>query len=1034
MHPIKIATRWYCHPNDDNLSLGTPGCSSGLKCGGFGMQYLWFCNRAAMQTVRKHVSGIVLLAACCGSAWADGFAGYTRRVWQVSDGLPEQTVQAFGQTPDGYLWIGTTGGLVRFDGAHFTVFDRQNTPAMHENSVFCLTDSRDGSLWIGTEGGGLLRYSGGEFRSWSTHDGLSNDFVRTVLEDSSGTIWAGTDNGLLRLEGDRFVRVDGRSGIPQLAVHALYQDRAGGIWVGGSKLLRIKGDAATEYKLSGEASQNRVKSIVQTQDGAMWVGTVSGLNRMLPGHNSFERVAGVVGTVRVLRQTPDGALWIGTIGQGAFVSKGGKLDPIGAPNLLPSNTVLNFFEDNEQNFWIGTQAGMLRLTKAQASIIPLPKANDSDFGTIYQDRDGSFWIGSTLLFRMVNGVITQESLPGIAGVHVRNVYRDRSGALWVGTDGDGIYRIAQGHTMHLTVADGLSNNFVRAMAQDRDGSMWVAADEGLNHILWQDGRPHVRSFLMHHGLAYFSTRALLEDRNGDLWIGTERGVSHMHNGAFLNDAATAALADMKVWAIHEDTDGSLWFGTRNNGLFRYRDGKLAQFSAADGLPGSAIYQVLEDGAGHLWLSGPNGISLLNRRELDAQAESLPRHLALTFYSTADLAANIEIYGGTQSSGCITAAGDVWFPSNLGPIHILPLQRSPLPPPHLLIQSVLADGIPTAGSGEVVLRPGNGRLEIGFTPIRLGSQEGLRFRYMLEPFEKNWSEPTTSRMADYTNLPAGRYRFRVQTFEVSNPNAANEASIEVLQRPFFYRTWWFIASCIGLVALLIYAFYQYRVRQVRTRFEAVLEERSRLAREMHDTVIQGCTGVSALLEAVSMGKTNGEASAGLMDVARVQLRSTIDEARDAIWNLRETDGNTNEFGENLESMAKQVSEEFHRSVSCSIEGTPFPVSHPIAHDLLMVAREAVYNAMLHGKPNQVDVKLTYRSGELVLKLDDDGCGFDPLQLDGENGHHFGLRGMRERIERSGGRFRVTSAPGKGVHIEAQVPKGREQGTRKRKRNQ
>ena len=452
---------------------------------------------------------------------------------------------------------------------------------------------------------------------------------------------------------------------------------------------------------------------------------------------------------------------------------------------------------------------------------------------------------------MKDGDVTPQELPGMGEVHVRNVYRDRSGALWVGTDGDGVYRIAEGHTTHLTTRDGMSNNFVRAMTQDRDGSMWVTADEGLNHILWEGARPHVVSYQMRDGLAYFSTRALLEDRNGDLWIGTDRGVSHMHNGMFRFDVSINALAQMKIWAIHEDADGSLWFGTRNNGLFRYRDGKLAQFSAADGLPGNAIYQILEDSAGHLWLSGPNGVALVNRHELDAQAESYPRHLALTFYSTADVAANTEIYGGTQSSGCITSAGDVWFPSSLGPIHILPRQRQSLPPPPLLVQAVLADGRPVAMTGPVVLRPGNGRLEFDFTPIRLGSQDGLRFRYMLEGFEKGWSTPTSERTADYTNLPAGRYHFRVQTFEVSNPGAVSEASVAIVQRPFFYRTWWFSAFCVALIALLIYATYQYRVRQVQGRFEAVLEERSRLAREMHDTVIQGCTGVSAVLEALSM---------------------------------------------------------------------------------------------------------------------------------------------------------------------------------------
>jgi len=956
----------------------------------------------------------------CALAQSGAVAGYTHHVWQSSDGLPEQTVQAFAQTPDGFLWIGTSGGLVRFDGLHFVVFDRQNTPALRENSVFCLMVSRDGALWIGTEGGGLARYAHGEFRSWTARDGLSNDFVRTLAQDSQGKVWAGTDSGLLRLDGDRFVRVDGTGIVPTLAVHAICPDRNGNLWVGGSRLLRLNGSDVTEFTMRGEASQNRVKSIVQTQDGTIWVGTVSGLNRMVAGQKRFERVNGISGTVRVLRQTADGVLWIGTIGQGVFEYRAGNMTQITAPASLPSNTVLNLFEDNERNFWIGTQSGMLRLTEAQLSIVSLPKANDSDFGTIYQDRDGSFWIGSTLLFHMKDGVVAPEILPGVGSVHVRNVYRDSSGALWVGTDGDGIYRIAEGRIAHLTTREGMSNNFVRAMTQDRDGSMWVAADEGLNHIFVQGTYPRVVSYQMRDGLAYFSTRALLEDRNGDLWIGTDRGVSHLREGRFLSDVATSSLAQMKVWAIHEDAEGGLWFGTRNNGLFRYRDGKMAHFSSADGLPGNAIYQILEDGSGHLWMSGPNGVAEVNRRELDEQADSAPRHLALAFYSVADVAANTEIYGGTQSSGCITADGYIWFPSNLGPVYILPERRLPLPPPPLHIDAVLADGRPVAMDSPVVLRPGNGRLEFDFTPIRLRSQDGLRFRYRLEGFEKNWSMPTAVRTADYTNLAAGRYTFRVQTFEVSDPGAVSEASILIVQRPFFYRTWWFMAGCLALIALLIYAIYQYRVRHVRARYEAVLEERSRLAREMHDTVIQGCTGVSALLEAVSMNEGDEAKETGLMDVARMQLRSTINEAREAIWNLRR-ESDAGSLAEKLESMTQQVGSEFQVPITWSMTGAPFTVTEPVAHDLLMVAREGVYNAMLHGRPARVEVALTYKDRALTLDLDDDGCGFDPERMESGNGHHFGLKGMRERIERWGGKFNLTSAVGKGVHIEVQLPR-------------
>jgi ligand-binding sensor domain-containing protein/signal transduction histidine kinase len=983
---------------------------------------------------RLRVLACSLLVAVFGFAvsflpsGAQGFDGYTRRVWQATDGLPEQTVQAFAQTPDGFLWVGTTGGLLRFDGARFTLFDRQNTPALHENNIFCLMVSKDGALWIGTEGGGLARYAKGQFRSWTARDSnprdsISNDFVRALVQDGSGAIWAGTDNGLLRLDGERFVRMDAVPGIPALAVHAIFADNDGSLWVGGSRLMRFHGDQAREYTLRGEASQNRVKSILRTRDGTVWVGTVSGLNRMLKGRDSFERVAGIAGTVRVLRQTSDGVLWIGTIGQGAFTYRDGRLTQMTAPDQLPSNTVLNFYEDDEMNLWLGTQAGMLRLARTPLLVTPLPQANDSDFGTIYQDRDGSFWIGSTRLFRMRNGVVKAEILHGLEGVHVRNVLRDRSGALWVGTDGDGVYRLSAAPPAHYTSKDGLSNNFVRAMTQDQDGSMWIATDEGINHIVPGAGAGGIRSYQMRDGLVYFSTRALLEDRHGDLWIGTDSGLSHLHHGAFVPDAATAALAQLKIWTIHEDADGGLWFGTRNSGLFRYRDGRVAHFTTQDGLAGNAIYQILEDASGRFWMSGPNGISLLDRRELDAQADSPVRHLTLMFYSVAEISGVVDIYGGTQSSGCITAAGDVWFPSSRGPIHVLPAQRTMLPPPPVHIENILADGSPLSLAGPMRLPAGTGRLEIAYAPIRLRSQDAVRFRYRLDDFDRDWTAPTASRAAEYTNLPPGNYRFRVQAFEIGNPNAVSEIAVDLVQEPRFYRTWWFLTGCVFLLALITYMLYRSRVRQVRSRFEAVLEERSRLAREMHDTVIQGCTSVSALLEALSMDGADEVPRDGLMDFARSQLSTTINEARDAIWNLRQPDGRVEGLGQKIESMARQIGTEFNTQIDYSIAGAPFAASQPVSHDLLMVAREAVLNAVRHGSPTRVEVHLAYSRRELAMNIIDDGCGFDPDQTELRNGHHFGLKGMKERVQRCGGKLRLVSGAGKGVRVDVRLPRPR-----------
>jgi ligand-binding sensor domain-containing protein/signal transduction histidine kinase len=944
--------------------------------------------------------------------------GFTRKLWQTQDGLPEQTVQAFAQTPDHYLWIGTTGGLMRFDGARFSVFDHENTPELKENSVFALMTSRDGSLWIGTEGGGLVRYQAGKFRAYGLREGLSDGFVRALHEDRKGTIWVGTDNGLLRFSGERFVRVDGVDGVPSMAVHAIAEDHDGSMWVGGSRLLCFNAGNLKEYYLEGSASQNRVKSILETSDHTVWVGTVSGLNRLRPGSSHFEWVDGIKGTVRVLRQTSDGTLWVGMIGQGIRFAAKDEFSAMTAPDSLPSNTVLNVFEDDEKNLWIGTQAGVLRLTKTPVRIVPLPHSEDSDFGTIYLDHDGTIWVVSTDVFRLRNGIAEPYAIPGLDHIPVRNVYRDRGGVLWVGTDGDGVVRVEENHILRLTMKQGLVNNFVRAFLQSRDGSMWIATDEGVSR--WT--AHGLTNYQMRDGLSYFSTRALLEDRNGDMWIGTDRGLNHLHAGQFVHDAITAALGEEKVWAIHEDSDGGLWFGTRNDGLFRWKKSKLTRYTTDQGLASNSIYQMLEDQQDSFWMSGPNGISLLNRHELDQAAENPTQHLSLTLYGISDEVETTQIYGGRQSSGFLDAQGGAWFPSNKGPIHILRnvVATSPLHP--VIIQDVVVDGRSVPADRRIVMAPGSGRLEISYAPIVLHSQDGIRFRYILEPFDKQWTDAGSRRVASYTNLPAGKYTFRVTALEVNNPQAVSRASLLIVQEPHFYQTIWFVACCVVLLVAAIVTIYRFRLWQIRMRFEAVLDERSRLAREMHDTVIQGCASVSALLEALSsLNQAEERFNQDLLDHARTQVRTTIDEARQTVWNLRQQKPSENVLGSSLARMADQIRKESGIPIAYELTGKPFVLNQFATHELMMIAREAVYNAVLHGRPGHIEITVCFSRSGLALEVRDDGAGFDPADVQPTQSRHYGLVGMKERVQAMGGRFQLDSTLGKGTHLQIQIPR-------------
>lgn len=943
---------------------------------------------------------------------------YTQRLWQMQDGLPEQVVQAFAQTADRYLWIGTTGGLVRFDGERFQTFNRENTAAFSENNVFSLTVSRDHTLWIGMEGGGLIRYRDGVFRQFSAREGLANGFVRAIREDSQGRLWLGTDDGLFRFENDRLHRVDKSSEIPEIAVHAIYEDRLGDIWVGGSRLFRISGDSATEFILGGEASQNRVKSITQTRDGTIWVGTVSGLHKLVRGEHSFRTVREVHGTVRVLRETSDGTLWIGTIGHGLFTYLDSHFSRVAVPDPLPSNTVLNLYEDVERNIWIGTQGGMVRLINTPVRTVPLPDASDSDAETIYQDTNGDLWVAAVNLFRVHNGKAEKYAFPGISAVRVRNVFRDREGALWIGTEGRGAYRLVGSRLIHYSTEQGLVNNFVREFLQARDGSVWIATDEGVSR--WQN--QGITNYRVSDGLAYFSTRSLLEDRRGDVWIGTDQGLSRLHGGIFEHDGATDALKNEKIWAIHEDSDGGLWFGTRTGGLYRWRSDVLTHYTTAQGLSSNGIYELLEDGNNNLWISGPNGISALSRKELDDIADHPNRPVALNLYGVSDGLETIQMCGGEKPAGVLTRQGEVWFPSSKGPVRVSIGSPIPSKPAPVVIDQVIADGLEIPASSAISLGPDNAKLEIHYGVVLLRSQERIRFRYMLDGFDKGWSDASPTRVAYYTNVPPGHYRFRVAAFEMSNPEQAASASLEIVQRPHFYRTSWFLALIVALLAACVWGIYQFRVGQMRARFRAVLSERSRLAREMHDTLIQGCASVSALLEAhTSMMQEQSDGGNELLDCARTQLRSTLEEARQAVWGLRSISESPSEIESMLTKVAQQFSREFATPVHYSISGRPFPLNQVTAHEVVMIAREALYNAIRHAQPKEIHVTVRFEDDKCHLKIADDGCGFNLKNLSDLPDDHYGLLGIRERVERIGGTLGLSSTVGSGTEMTIEVPR-------------
>lgn len=943
-------------------------------------------------------------------------AQYTRQIWHIQDGLPEETVQAIRQTRDGYLWIGTTGGLVRFDGSRFVhSLQPWYRTTLTDDSIFCFLAARDGSLWLGTEGKGLLHLQNGSFHAYTAADGLTDGFVRSVMEDSQKRIWVGTDNGLFRVVNGRIEAVNTSPYTP-LAVHSIFEDREHRVWVGGSQLLVFSGDGTKRYKLPGAFSESRVKSIYQTSDGTIWVGTVGGLNRLV--QDRFVPLPGIAGTVRTLMQTTDGTLWIGTIGHGLFTYKNGALARMSEKGLLPSNTVLSLFEDAEQQIWIGTQDGLVRLSKTPVSVIPLPGSADPDYETISYDPNGTIWVVASRVYAIRDGIARPHKFPGMPNLPIRNIFRDRSGTLWIGTDGSGAYHLTPSGVVRYSAPQRLVNNFIRAFLQARDGTMWIATDEGVSRI----SGDHVQNIRVKDGLAYFSTRALMEDRENGIWIGTDDGLSHWRAGRFLQDAATEALRNEKVWSILQDSNGNIWFGTRDHGLYRYSAGKMTRYTTAQGLAGNSIYQILEDGKGNLWLSGPNTISSFHLSRLDAESFQRTSFLDVTIYNMPYGPDGAQMYGGRQPSGCLGPDGGVWFPSNKGAVHVVLEHQKTYATPPVLITSAISDGQELSMKSPLLLPADASRLELTFAPLMLRPQEEIRFRYQLQNFDAHWTYTGSTREVTYTNLPAGRYNFHVIAFEMNHPELTSDASLTIIKRPFFYSTWWFLSLCLLTLLLLIWVIYRSRIHSVHLRFKAVLEERNRLAREMHDTVIQGCTSISALLEAISSVQSEDHSpEKTLLDYARAQVRTTIDEAREAVWNLRHDNELWHDLSDPIASIAENIRKEFGPSVECTTTGKPLAVQGTIARELLMVVREAVYNAALHGHPGRITITLAYCRDEILVTVADDGTGFNLHESIDDDKPHYGIAGMRERMERIHGHMELSSIQGKGTTVSFRLEK-------------
>jgi signal transduction histidine kinase/ligand-binding sensor domain-containing protein len=756
--------------------------------------------------------------------------------WGERDGLEQSSVIALTQTEDGFLWLATDEGLVRFDGVAFETFDKTRVPAFRVHDIVALVPRRAGGLWIGTRGGGLLRFDG-RFTRFDEAHGATSAYITALYEDNQGTLWAGTyGGGLLALTDSSFTAYGGDAGF------------------------------------SGEF----ISSLSSDGEGGLWVGTEIGLLRFRKGRfDAAPETGAPTGLISAQVLTLDGTLWAATREGGLFTRKDGRWSDASARLSLGDTYANSILADHSGHVWLATTGGRLwRLAPAGSaeSFTSEDAFGTDDLTALALDREGSLWIGSRFrgLHRIRQGKFTPLGHPeGLPSDRVYSVYESNDGAMWFGTDRG----VARRHGVEVTrwgATEGLGSEEVLSVIGEQDGTLWFGTYGGGLHR-WKNGR--ISRYTTRHGLPSDNIFALFIAADHSLWIATDAGAARFDGTSFTPLTRAEGLPSDFITAFGETADGSIWIGTYDAGLARYRAGRIESITSADGLTADAIlallgegdalwigtyggglnrwradsldavtqreglfndnvYTLLDDAAGGLWMSCNKGIFRIDKKAFERVAAGDTTGVVSIAYDKTDGLRHAEGLGGQQPAGWRSRDGRLWFTTIAGAASIDP-GRIPINsvPPAILVTGLLVDehSHPLPPSERVTIPPGRQKFHFTYTATSLANPGRVLFRYRLDGFDSAWSEPTPRREAYYTNLPPGEYTLQVVARNDDGIWNRQPASLPIYLEPYFYQTSWFkLLSLVALVGLAL-AGYTLRVRQLQARqrmLEQTVEERTR----------------------------------------------------------------------------------------------------------------------------------------------------------------------------------------------------------------
>ncbi len=975
-----------------------------------------------------------LLCGVAATAQTDGrdrsIGQFYHARWTIKDGAPGQ-ISAIAQTRDGFLWLSAASTLYSFDGVRFERFEPSSGDPV--TSIQTLAASPDGGLWIGFQHGGAAYLKDGQLTRYGEAQGLSPYQLASFAFDADGGVWTGSRHaGLLRLRDGRWQRVGADWNFPGTQASSLFVDRDGTLWVSTADTLMFLPRGGRAFRDTG-ARVGWVGKISQAPDGTIWVAELDGHVRPVVRANGELLTAPARIEVQSAGMVFDreGSLWISTLGDGMrrvpYAERLGgrhigRFEPAAEPftekDGLTADYVWPLIQDREGNIWAGTSGGLDCFRHSSLVLAEFPRGSH-DFALAAGDG-GALWAGSTNrpLMRLHDKQVEFAALDA----QIRCAYRDPDGTVWLGTS-NGIWRIEDDRPVLVATVPAEANTLqVQAMTKDTTGALWVAMSMG-GLLRWKDGvwtRMDEQLGMTARTRIYSATT----DARGRVWLGFhDNAVALFDHGLVRRYGAADGLHLGVVTALRAGR--RLWVGGQL-GLAWFDGQRFHPFGVAGGEPLRGVAGILEMPDGGLWIHAVPGIFHFSAEEVEravAHPDQLVHGERFDFLDGLPARPTLLRPLPTAVQG---TDGRLWFATSNGVVWIdsTRIFRNPLPPP-VHIRAVRVDGH-LLGSGPSLTLPERAmNLEIAYTALSFAVPERVRFRYRLEGVDETWQDVGTRREAYYTHLEPGRYRFHV--IAANNDGVWNEtgATLELILPPAFFQTWWFRALCIAASLAVLWMLFLLRLRQVRAHMRGLLEERhrerERIARELHDTLLQGIQGLILRFQSVAEMLPVDAPVRVAMEKALDRADDVLLEGRDRVKGLRAASQGTGELSQAFARVGEELELDPPEGFHVVVEGQPTPLDPLVRDEVFRIGREALVNAWQHAGARRIEVELTYGCRELRLRVRDDGRGIDAeiLQAGGRPGH-WGLSGMRERARKMGARLDIRSRGGSGTEVELRVP--------------